>query len=265
MVTLALVYDALPAPRRPHDVIAPPGGRHGHRPLRPGPKVESKWLYGSAAAGPGEVIAKMFDHAEARDPLHARAWVVLVDGARHQLDLIRGEAERRDIRIHIVIDLIHVLEYLWKAAWCLHATDDPAAEDWVAAHALALLAGHLDHVVATLDAQAATAGLTAQQRGGIDACIRYLTGHAEFLRYDHALEAGWPIATGVIEGACRHLIGDRLDITGARWGLPGAEAILKLRALITCGDFAAYWRYHLAREHQRVHQIRHQDRYTLTA
>ncbi|MEV6982547.1 hypothetical protein AB0M95_14980 [Sphaerisporangium sp. NPDC051017] len=160
--------------------------------------------------------------------------MVLVDGARHQLDLIRAEAERRTVRIHIVIDLIHVLEYLWKAAWCPHATDDPAAEDWVATHALALLAGHLDHVVATLDAQATAAGLTPDHRNGVDTCIRYRTGHAEFLHYDHALEHGRPIATGVIEGACRHLIGDRLDITGARWGLPGAEAILKLRALISC-------------------------------
>jgi len=265
MATLAVVYDAAPAPRRPHDVIAVPGGRTGDRPLRPGPKAERKWLHGSLTADPGQVIATVFDHAQARDPLHARTWVVLVDGARHQLDLIQAEADRRDVDIHIVIDVIHVIEYLWKAAWCLHAAADPAAEDWVATCALALLAGHLDHVVATLDAHAVAAGLTQQQRGGIDAAIRYLTGHAEFLRYDHALENGWPIATGVIEGACRHLIGDRLDITGARWGLAGAEAILKLRAVISCGDFPAYWRYHLDREHQRIHQACYQDRYILTA
>jgi hypothetical protein len=65
-----------------------------------------------------------------------------------------------------------------------------------------------------------------------------------------ALAAGWPIATGILEGACRHLIGDRLDITGARWGLEYAEAILTLRAVIANGDFDYYWRYHLAKEHQ---------------
>ena len=75
----------------------------------------------------------------------------------------------------------------------------------------------------------------------------------DHLRYDQALAAGWPIATGVIEGACRHLIGDRLDITGARWGLDGAEAILTLRAVLSNGDFDDYWRYHLAREHQRLY------------
>jgi hypothetical protein len=79
------------------------------------------------------------------------------------------------------------------------------------------------------------------------------------------LAAGWPIATGVIEGACRHLIGDRLDITGARWGLPGAEAILKLRAMIANGDFDTYWRFHLAQDHRRVHQTRYQAEHDLTA
>ena len=265
MATVGVVYDAEPAPRRPHDVIAVPGGRHGHREVRAGPHASGKWLCGSVIAGPGQVIASVFDHAEARDPMHARTWVVLVDGARHQLDLIRSQAARRRARIHIVIDLIHVLEYLWKAAWCLHAADDPAAEDWVATQALAILAGHARHAAATIDAQATTAGLSSDRRAGVNACVRYLTGNAAFLRYDRALTAGWPIATGVIEGACRHLIGDRLQITGARWGLAGAEAVLKLRALISNGDLDAYWRYHLECEHHRVHQTRYQDGYALTA
>ena len=74
-----------------------------------------------------------------------------------------------------------------------------------------------------------------------------------------ALSQGWPIATGIVEGACRHLIQDRMDITGARWGLAGAEAILKLRALKANGDFDAYWRYHLAQEHHHVHQTRYHN------
>lgn len=79
-----------------------------------------------------------------------------------------------------------------------------------------------------------------------------------------ALSSGWPIATGAIEGACRHLIGDRLDITGARWGLAGAEAILKLRALSDNGDFDEYWTHHLAREHERLYLALNQHRYQLT-
>ncbi|NQE87525.1 hypothetical protein HPY32_11030 [Nocardia terpenica] len=71
--------------------------------------------------------------------------------------------------------------------------------------------------------------------------------------YDTALATGWPIATGLIEGAARHLIADRLEITGSRWGLTGAEAILRLRALIGIGDFPTYWNHHLTQEHQRGH------------
>ena len=265
MATLACVYDAEPAPRRPHDVIAPPGGRHGHRTLRPRPKARAKWLAGSVEHDPAEVIAAAFDQAQARDPARRRTWVVLVDGAEHQLSLIRAEAARRGITISIVIDLIHVLEYLWKAAWSLHAAADPAAEDWVAVKALAVLAGDSGRTAAEITAEADAAVLTAGQRNGADTCVRYLTSKQEFLRYDQALAAGWPIATGVIEGACRHLIGDRLDITGARWGLDGAEAILTLRAVISNGDFDEYWRFHLAREHQRLYPGTTQDQYTLGA
>jgi hypothetical protein len=78
------------------------------------------------------------------------------------------------------------------------------------------------------------------------------------------LTHGWPIATGIVEGACRHLIKDRMDITGARWGLAGAEAILKLRAIKANGDFEDYWQYHLAQERHHVHEARYHN-YTISA
>jgi hypothetical protein len=93
----------------------------------------------------------------------------------------------------------------------------PAAEDWVAVKALAVLSGDSVRVAAQITAEADAAGLTEGQRSGADTCVRYLTSKQELLRYNQALAAGCPIATEVIEGACRHLIGDRLDITGARW------------------------------------------------
>ena len=73
------------------------------------------------------------------------------------------------------------------------------------------------------------------------------------------LAEGLPIATGVIEGACRYLIQDRLGITGARWGLTDAEAVLKLRAIRTSGDWDAYWRFHLKNEHARNHPLAKAD------
>jgi hypothetical protein len=126
MATLVTVYDAEPAKRRPHDVIAPPGGRNGSRRLRPGPKARGKWLAGSVRRDPGEMIAAAFDEAGTRDPAHLRTWVVLVDGAEHQLDLIRAEAARRGITIHVIIDIIHVL----------HLSTVSARESYV-------LAGHI--------------------------------------------------------------------------------------------------------------------------
>jgi len=260
MATLGVVYDAEPAPRRPHDVIAVPGGRHGTRPPRPGPRAERKWMCGSVIDDPDTVISRVFDHAEARDPTHARPWLVMVDGARHQLDLIKAQATRRGITIHIVIDFVHVLERLWTAAWSLHAPADPDAEDRVAAWALALLAGQVHQVITDLKHHADA--LPGDRRNGIDTTIGYLANNTDHLRYDHALTHGWPIATGVIEGACRHLIADRFNLAGARWGLPGAEAMLKLRALNTNQDLDRYWAYHLRREHERTHD---QHEYALTA
>jgi hypothetical protein len=90
-----------------------------------------------------------------------------------------------------------------------------------------------------------------------DECARYLTAKKPWLDYATALAAGWPIVTGVIEGACRWLVKDRMDITGARWGLAGAEAILEPRALIASGDFDESWPFHLRQEHQRVHRSRY--------
>ena len=87
--------------------------------------------------------------------------------------------------------------------------------------------------------------------------MAYLTNKAPYLDYATALERGWPIATGVIEGACRYLVKDRMDITGARWSLPGAEAILKLRALITNGHFDEYWNWHQHQQQRRNHLNRY--------
>ncbi|MCT9084810.1 ISKra4 family transposase [Streptomyces fulvoviolaceus] len=265
MATLACVFDADPAPRRPHDIIAPPNGRSGARPPRPGPKARAKWLTGSVIHLPEHTIAAAFDQAEARDRGHARNWVVLVDGARHQLDLIQAEAVRRGITVHVLLDIVHVSEYIWAASHSFHKPGTPEVEAWVAGHLTTILHGQAARAAHEMTIQADKRVLGRAKREAVDACIRYLTGHRDQLDYSTALAKGWPIATGPIEGACRYLIGDRLEITGARWGLTGAEAVLKLRALNDNGDFEEYWHYHLAREHERLYHAAGQDEYTLTA
>jgi hypothetical protein len=90
-------------------------------------------------------------------------------------------------------------------------------------------------------------------------CASYLVKTTRWLHYDRALADGLPIATGVIEGACRHLVQDRMGRTGVRWSLTGAEAVLRLRALRASGDFDDYWQFHLAKEYERTHASRYAD------
>src|SRR6266542_676563 len=185
MATLGGVYGATPAPRRAHDVICVPAataeGPSGQRGCRIGPKAQAKWLTGSVTQPSDQVIRAVFDQATQRDPSHRRTWVVLVDGARHQLDLVRAEAARRGVAVHILVDLIHVLEYLWKAAWGFHADGDPHAEAWVATHAISILSGRAAQAIAAIDQQAAHAGLPEGQQRGVDACIGYLKAKQELL------------------------------------------------------------------------------------
>jgi len=158
-----------------------------------------------------------------------------------------------------------VLEYIWKAARCFHEEDDPKIESWVLDRALEVLDGEALGVAEDIRRQTSLARLDVAWRRLATQSADYLTNKAPFLDYPTALEHGWPIATGVIEGACRHLVKDRMDITGARWGLAGAEAVLKLRALVINGDFEDYWHYHLRCEHHRVHASRYARKLTLRA
>jgi hypothetical protein len=123
---------------------------------------------------------------------------------------------------------------------------------------LALLSGRSGGTVAkSLRLMIASHGLDAQAAKPVERAANYLVSNTRLLHYDRALADGLPIATGVIEGACRYLVQDRLGRTGARWSLAGAEAVLRLRALRTSGDFEAYWQFHLAKEHERTHQSRY--------
>lgn len=252
MAEVGAVYDLTPVARAAADVLAPSDDK-----ATPPPKAHHKWVTASVAEDAAVVVSKVFDEAERRDPGHQRTWVVLVDGNNHQLDRIHAEAHARHINVSIVIDLIHVLEYLWGAAWCFFAEADPAAEAWVRDKALAVLEGKAKQVAAGIRRRASTIGLTKTKRTKADACATYLTNKAPYLDYPTALTAGWPIATGIIEGTCRYLVADRMDITGARWSVNGAEAVLKLRAVRANGDFDTYWQFHLNQERQRVHSSRY--------
>lgn len=256
MAEVGAVYDLAPVPRAPTDIIGRDQG-NDDTPRPAAPKASNKWLTASVVDGAATVITSIFEEAQRRDPTHQRTWVALVDGAKHQIDCVQAEANARQVNVTIVCDFIHVLEYLWSAAWSFFTEGDPAAEKWVADKALAVLNGQASTVAAAIRRKATTLALDPRTRHNADRCAGYLLAKRDYLNYPQALAAGWPIATGIIEGACRHLVKDRLDLTGARWGLQGAEAILKLRALRSNGDFQQYWTFHLNNELHQVHQARY--------
>jgi hypothetical protein len=255
LAEVGAVYDLTPVVRTPADVLT---SKTGQAPP-PAPKASAKWVTASVVDDAATVIATIFDEAERRDPSHARRWVALVDGNNHQIDRIKAEAKNRGADVTIVVDVIHVLEYLWAAVWCFFAEGDLAAQAWVRDRALAVLAGYAREVATGIRRRATTAGLNKQQRIKADACAKYLTNKADYLDYPTALAQGWPVASGVIEGTCRYLVADRMDITGARWSVNGAEAVLKLRAVRANDDFDDYWKFHLNQERHRVHQTRYAD------
>lgn len=202
---------------------------------------------------PEDVIRDMFEEALRRDPEKKRPWAILVDGGEKQLDLVLGLIQRHRPDVSLILDFIHVLEYLWKAAYGFHPVGSIGSEDWVAERALGILQGKAAEVIRGLRQGATIHQLSSDKRKAVDKCADYLEKYSLILEYNQYLSEGLPIATGVIEGACRHLIKDRMDRTGARWRLKRAEAVLRIRSLRSSGDFDAYWAFHQSREHQRNH------------
>ena len=155
----------------------------------------------------------------------------------------------------------------YKAGWCFHPPRDPAIEAWVTAQGLDILHGRAGEVISRI--RQLTADHPPKPGGEHAKIIRttlaYLQNKQPYLDYPRALAEGWPIATGIIEGACRHLIGDRMGITGARWSTDGAQAILWLRAIRANGDLDAYWDWHITQEHQRNHLSRYHHGHELAA
>lgn len=258
--TVAAVYTVAPFVRSPEEFLkslmpSQPGAPT--RVVRPRPVAKRVWA--SLEQEPWEVIAEAMLEAARQDPDHVKSWVVLVDGDETQLDLVEEIASLADVELTVVLDIIHVAEYVWKAAHVFHREGSPELECWAWTRVRSILEGKASTVAAAMRRAATVAGVASATRAPVDTCANYLLKYASYLHYDRYLTAGYPIATGVIEGACRYLVRDRMELTGARWRLVGAEAVLKLRALRASGDFDAYWEFHEAREYQRNHAQRYAD------
>lgn len=256
MATVGAVYTVAAFPRSPEQVVRGLAGVREEEAI-PRPRPHGKRVMASLEKTPAEVVEEIFADALHRDPEHQKTWVAVVDGNKSQLRLIQQEARRHELDVTIVVDMIHVAEYLWKAGAVLNPTASVELEAWVQQRLLEILRGRSSLVAAGMRRSATRRGLALAKRKPVDTCANYLLRYAPFLRYDDYLARGLPIATGVIEGACRHLVKDRMDLTGARWSLTGAEAVLRLRALRSSGDFDDYWRFHETQERQRNHAARY--------
>lgn len=257
MAEIVAVAGFTPAVREPEDIAAPPARRKEH----PGPQARGKWVSASITEDIPAMIGQAFDEADRRDPHRTRQRVFLVDGNKQQITAITGHAAQRRLKVPILIDFIHVSGYLGKAAAALHPGDPAAAGRWADGQKLRVLHGRAKAVAATLASVAAKTRAHPRTRHldltDMDKAVTYLSNNHPYMRYDKALASGWPIATGMIEGACRFVIEDRFGITGARWSPDGAEDILKIRAIVVNGDLDDYMNYYKTRYRTEKHLTRY--------
>jgi len=253
MAQVATVYSVAPHNRQPQDILC---GSESAPSEEPRPRPTQKRVWASVEKEAKAVIREAFDEAQRRDPEHKRHWVVLVDGDQKQLRAVKDEAKRLAADITIIADFVHVLEYIWDAARALFGETSAEAEAWVRDQLMGLLTGVSgEETVECIRSWQMRTALSASAVAAIDKACQYLTDPDRMLmiQYGKALDLGMPIATGVIEGACRYLVKDRMDRCGARWSLTGAEAVLRLRAIRSSHDFDEYWKFHLAQENYRNH------------
>ena len=259
MAEIGAVYDATPVPRTRADIIA--SDQDAERDPPRGPVATNKWLTASIVKDAGAVIEQVLDEADRRDPKHQRTWVALVDGNNHQIQRIKAGAKPHKVKVKvtIVVDFVHVLEYLWNATWCFHAARDPAAEKWVHRQATAVLEGRARQVAGIIRRKVTNARLDPVNRKIAEEAATYLTRKSRLPRLTN--RPGTRLADRDRDHR-RRLRTHRQRPDGPHrrpLGLTGAEAILKLRAIKTNGDFNDYWPYHLNQERQHVHEARYHN------
>jgi hypothetical protein len=245
------LYTIAPYPRTPAEVVAAllreagEAGEAGEaaRP-RPIQKEVRATLDGKATA-----LARLADRAARREHAAIGHRVALTDGA----EALQQQMAAQLPGFTLVLDIIHAAEYLWEAANALLGERHPGRTAWVRRHLERVLAGRTEAVIAALTKATAARRLSAARRQAVERAAGYYQRNLPFMRYDAYLAQGWPIGTGVVAGACGHLVKDRLEQAGMRWTKPGAQAVLDLRGVRLSGDWDAYWPWHRRREHHRLY------------
>lgn len=250
-------YAIAPWPRTPQELVAAllddprtpqPVGQGQTAGATPRPRPLGKELR-AAMQGKTVAVTDLARRVAQRDQSAIVEQVALTDGA----EALQDEMRRAFPQATLVLDIIHATEYLWKAANALLGERHPGRMAWMRTQLTALLGGQTEALIATLEAAAEDPARTATQQEALQKTMRYYRRNREYMHYDQYLARGWPIGTGVVEGACGHLVKDRLQQAGMRWTPAGAQAVLDLRGVRVSGQWDAYWTFHRRQEYERLY------------
>jgi hypothetical protein len=229
--------------------------RREHSAERPRPQHKTVWAEmtttreGDECTGRERLFIEMAVACHERDRERQKPLVCLMDGEA-SLWQIQREWLPRAIGI---LDLFHVLERLWGVAYCFHPEKSREAEEFVTHRLRMLLEGRVGYVIGGLRRLLKNSELRGEKRRTLTACIGYYENNRDHMRYDEYLAAGYPVGSGVAEGACRHLVKDRMEQTGMHWTANGAQAMLHLRAIYLNGDWKAYLDYRIEAEQNALY------------
>ena len=143
----------------------------------------------------------------------------------------------------LILDIIHVLEYIWLIAHAKYKEGSDDAKEYVYENLKLILKGKVASYIMELQREMMSDKLSNSKKKTFSKVITYLKNHRHYMKYDEYLARGYPIGSGIVESACGHVVKDRMEITGARWGISGAEAILKLRSIVKSNDWDNYWEF----------------------
>jgi hypothetical protein len=240
MSTVIGVYTIASHERTVEDFLA----RGKKEEKRPSPcnKVVQATLEGKESA-----FQRLKDEVAKRDPKKEKQGVAIVDGEHKLRQLMKKYLPR----FLIIIDIYHVMEYLWRGAHVFHKEGSPEATSWMTDKLNKLLLGKVKEVITEF--KGLLQNLSGEKKEQLRKVMTYLENGKNHMRYDIYLKRGYPIGSGVVEGACKNLVKDRMEQCGMRWTIAGAEAVLKMRSIHINGMTNDYWRYHIAQEKQRLY------------
>ena len=193
-----------------------------------------------------DVIFEWFgEQIEARQTSRSQELVCVMDGAPVLWKKLQVLMKTLGVTIVCILDIFHVMDYLWDAARCVHGSDDKAAEAFVTDRLRRILEGDVGRVIGGLRQMLTKGKFSSSKRKTLNTVIGYLHRKKKFMRYDEYLAKGYPIGSGVVEGACGHVVKDRMEGSGMRWSIPGAQSMLDLRCVYLNEDWKDFHDYRI--------------------